>query len=443
MRSETEKQSLLELEVAKNSSSTLPQVSLNAGGFLNDFDRADQSLNFLPWYNLNAGMRVDQKLFSATDQSTLRISQEKARIHAEDINLKREMLQLQFAQAYLRLCYAKIKENASRNLLGRVRNVYDVAKRLSTNNPKIEPDVLSLEAELQRYKNNVLNAQSYTRQVEIALNQAMWIPLDISIQVAESDLKEDVSLKELRLMEYMEEPKSFPLFSQVFLELGLESNSDLLLQRSKKYLSRMELEESRNNQLDPEVGAYAIARWNFLQASDERFEREAVSSIVQERDNFDWTAGVYMEVPIFDGFYKKNQISQKFGELVQEEKAYEAQKRTLESDIRKQLIELNTRYRGIAFNQKAEESALKSFEKMLLLYERGEVGLSDVLAVHSLANDSYFSYLDSLFAFRLAFVSSLGKLGMLDYYTDNSVSDKLFSELDRVYQSKGFRTPKD
>ena len=150
-----------------------------------------------------------------------------------------------------------------------------------------------------------------------------------------------------------------------------------------------------------------------------------------------------MEVPIFDGFYKKNEISQMRQDFAQEQHAYEAQKRKLESEIRRQLIELNTRFRGISFNKTAEASAIKSFEKQLVFYERGQVGLSEVLAVHTLANDSYFAYLDAIFAFRIAFVRSLGELGMLDYYTDTAVSDMLFSELDRIFQSKGFQVPKE
>ena len=69
---------------------------------------------------------------------------------------------------------------------------------------------------------------------------------------------------------------------------------------------------------DPTIGAYGGARWNFAQPYDERFDSELLKDTIFQRDNLDWTAGVYMQVPLFDGFYKKHDLSQKYVEVAQE-----------------------------------------------------------------------------------------------------------------------------
>ena len=441
LRAEKESSALLEYGIKKEQAKSLPTLDASIGGFLNDPDRADQSLNLIPWYNLNTGVQVHQTLFSPRAQSAIRLSEEKYRFAAENLERRKDLLRQEFARAYIQLCYAFAKENGYREMLGRARNIYDIAVRRSKKDSKLQIDVLQLDAILQKYKKGVLDAQAQTRQMEIALNKVMWKPLERVVQVAQQDVELSVPAKEALLMKYMKDPQSFPVFTKALLERGKLFNTNIKNQKAQQEYKRIELDERKKTMFDPTIGAYGGARWNFAQPYDERFDSELLRDTISQRDNLDWTAGVYMQVPLFDGFYKKHDLSQKYAEVAQEKYLVQDAERTLESNVRQQLIELNTRYRSIMINKRAEERSFSGFDAVLSDYEQGRVGVSDVLSVHRIATDSYFSRIDSLFLFRAAFVSLLGDVGILDYYRDQKVSEELFDELNALYRQNGFTIP--
>ena len=140
-------------------------------------------------------------------------------------------------------------------------------------------------------------------------------------------------------------------------------------------------------------------------------------------------------------FYKKNELSQKFAQVANGNYIVQSAERTLEAGVRQQLIQLNTRYRSIILNKKSEERAFSGFTSVLYDYEQGVVDLSDVLSVNSIASESYFEHIASLFLFRFSFVSLLGDVGLLDYYDNQKVSDELFEELNSAYRQNGFTLP--
>jgi outer membrane protein TolC len=441
LRAEKDKISYIEFEVGKNAATSLPQLQLTAGGSINDIDRADQSLNLIPWYNVNTGLQLNQTLFSPSDRSAVRLAEEGVQLTKVDVERRRENLRADFAKTYIQLCNAFAEENASRDILGRVRNVYDIAKRRSVKDSDLQADVLHLEAELYQYKRLVLDAQANTRQMEIALNKVMWRSLELSVRISEIDTNVEVPSKESLLMRYMTDPKSFPIFTKIMLERGKAENYDLNIQKSKQAYKKIELEEAKNTRFDPKIAAYGGIRWNFLQPNDERFESEIFKGLINQRDNLDWTAGVNVQVPIFDGFYKHNEISQKFAEVAKENHLLEEAERRLEANVRQSLIELNTKYRSIAFNRISQDRSHDSFLETLKLYEEGKAQLNTVIAIHRLSNDSYFEHISSLFSFRYAFVSLMGELGLLDYYSNENISKGLFDELNEVYRQNGFDIP--
>ena len=441
LRAEKDKGGMLEHDIGKNTAKALPQLDLNIGGFLNDPDRADQSLNFVPWYNVHTGIQLRQTLYSPSTQSAIRLSQERYNRSAEDINRKKEVLRLSFAHSYMQLCYAFAQENAHREMLGRVRNIYEIAVRRSEENSALHVDVLQLDAELQQYKRRVLDAQARTRQMEISLNQVMWRSLELSAQLNPIDTKLEVPGKEALLMGYMKDPQSFPVFSKVLLTRGKSSNIDMQVKRAQQEYKRLELEEAKSTAFDPTIGAYGGARWNLAQPYDERFDGELLKDTVAQRDNLDWTAGVYVQVPIFDGLYKKHELSQKYANVASENHQVKAAERNLEAGIRQMLIDLNTWYRSIAFNKKSEERAYSGFQVVLSEYERGNIDVRSVISVQKVATESHLEHIQSLYSFRLGFLTLLGEVGLLDYYSDQKVSEEIFEELNTVYRQNGFKIP--
>ncbi|MAA78932.1 MAG: hypothetical protein CL916_06700 [Deltaproteobacteria bacterium] len=441
LRAEKENTVLLEYGIKKEESKTLPTLDASFGGFLNDPDRADQSLNLLPWYNVNTGVQVHQTLFSPGAQSAIRLSEEKYRFATENVERKKELLRQDLARVYMQLCHAFAQEHGYREMLGHARNIYDIALRRSKKDSKLQVDVLQLDAILQKYKKGVLDAQAKTRQMEIALNKVMWKPLDRSVQVTQRDILLKVPAKEALLMGYMKDPQSFPVFTKTLLERGISSNIDIKTKRAKQEYKRVELDERKKTMFDPTIGAYGGARLNLAQPYDERFDSDLLKDTISQRDNLDWTAGVYVQVPLFDGFYKKHELSQKYAEIAQEKYLVQNAERTLEADIRQQLIEINARYRSIVLNNRAKERSFSGFEAVLSDYEQGNVAVSDVLSIHSIATESYFEHIRSLFLFRSAFLSLLGEVGLLDYYVDQKISEEIFDELNTAYRQNGFTLP--
>ena len=273
------------------------------------------------------------------------------------------------------------------------------------------------------------------------MNKVMWKPLERSIQVSQRDTLLEVPTKEALLMGYMKDPQSFPVFTKALLDRGKSANTGIKAQKAQQEYKSVELDERKKTMFDPTIGAYGGARWNMAQPYDERFDSELLKDTISQRDNLDWTAGVYVQVPLFDGFYKKHDLSQKYAEVAQEKYLVQDAERTLEAVVRQQLIELNTRYRSIMLNKKAKERAFSGFDAVLTDYEQGNVAVTDVLSVHRIATESYFENIESLFLFRSAFVSLLGDIGLLDYYVDQEISEKLFDELNTSYRQNGFSLP--
>lgn len=441
LRAEKDRGSVLEHDIGKNAAKKLPQLDLNIGGVVNDPDRADQSLNFLPWYNIHTGVQLRQTLYSPSAQSLIRISKERYRISVDEIQRKKQSLRLDFAYSYIQLCHAIAQENAHRDVLGRARNVYDIALRRSQNDTSLQVDVLQLDAELQQYRRRVLDAQARTRQMEIALNKVMWRSLALSVRIDPQDVTLEVPAKEALLMGYMKDPQSFPVFTKVLLERGNLSNLEMQEKRSQQEYKRFELEEAKSTVFDPTIGAYGGARWNLAQPYDERFDGDLLKDTIAQRDNLDWTAGVYLQLPIFDGAYKKHELSQKYAAVANENHQVKEAKRSMEAGIRQKLIDLNTWYRSIFFNKASEEKSFTGFQSILSDYERGKVDVGAVLSVQKIATNSHFEHIQSLYLFRLGFLSVLGDVGLLDYYSNQKVSKEIFDELDTVYRQNGFKIP--
>ena len=59
--------------------------------------------------------------------------------------------------------YAFAKENGYREMLGRARNIYDIAVRRSKKDSKLQIDVLQLDAVLQKYKKGVFGCTGTSR----------------------------------------------------------------------------------------------------------------------------------------------------------------------------------------------------------------------------------------------------------------------------------------
>ncbi|MEC7983562.1 MAG: TolC family protein, partial [Myxococcota bacterium] len=433
--------SLLNNEVMKSRASYLPQIHSSLNGMLIDADRAALSLQTLPEYTVNAGLQLRQNIWSPLDSANIALAKEKTAVKEKQLAQLSDIIKADLTQVYVMLCHARAKEDALRIRLGQIRNVYDIARRRAKRDYDAYADELRMDAELRTAKQELLHSQSESRKMELLLNQVMGRPLDMIVKLADVDTSREVRKEEALLLNYIQDPQSFPIFAQVMIEEGKSRSHDLMGYKDQQALKRTELELVKGTQFSPRVGLNAGVQYHFLRKSALPIENTDLNALLSERDALDWGVGVRIDVPLFDGLYAKASISEKYDEITQLQHQFDEKQREFEVSTHQRLVELNTHFRSISFAKQARDNTGYSLEQVLELYEQDKATLSEVFDAVETAMDANLSYLNTVFAFRNSFVSTLGSIGLLDYYTNFELRNELFDKLEELYRNYGFSRP--
>ncbi|OGW40322.1 MAG: hypothetical protein A2010_15830 [Nitrospirae bacterium GWD2_57_9] len=345
---EREKVSELESEYLIASSALYPRLSLSAYYQRLDSDRLGVPSNMLYSEETLAQARLKQILFDGgkawNNRNAAVKGEEAQRISAETSRLDTI---LAVSQAYYRALEAREIRKVSETSLQQREAFFKLTEAFHKAGRATRVEFLKAEAQLLDAERSLLLATEALRLSELILKKVIAVDLGTPIEIANSlpgDLPE-------------------PPAEDLVLQETFENNPDLTRVSTLKEQSEASL-RAAEGQYWPEIslqGTYGIR------------ERDS------DRDS-EWTAGVFLEWPLFEGGLTRGQVGKARSKVNQISWSGKAVKDQVQVDLREALGNLRTALAAVRASRRLADAQEEAYQAALAFYKRGKSTYVEVLA---------------------------------------------------------------
>ena len=363
-----------ELDVGDAKANFLPEVDLSGGYYI------DKTYNTFEWnqdhYDLNISASIQP--FSS-GRTYLDIERTNANLTSarEGYRLTRMDLIMEVISRY----YNLIK--ASQMLELRVSTLEQKEYQLNFSKAQFElgmvprADTLKAKAALEgaRVDLHETNGEHLIRKAE--LNEIMGMDLDSAISVKEIELKDlDV-----------------PEFDSV-LAVAYENRPDIKQQESSIAASKYNMMLAWTNRLPTLTltGGYSL--------NAERFAFEDLPlNRTNLDDNSEWSVGLVLSFPIFDGGVKSRAIKKANIDLNNARLEYENLQKQVKLEVKSAHINLENASKKIELTQRQVASAEESYEAALGRYKNGLAPITEVIDAEVALTEGQINFIGSKYDF--------------------------------------------
>ncbi|GJM35053.1 MAG: transporter [Saprospiraceae bacterium] len=391
-----------EYQIKEIKASGLPQISAN-GQFVDNFALPSQILpgdffgqpgesiavKFGTRYNMTGTVEANQLLFNKSFFTGLKAAKVSQELYQMNTFKNKEDLIYNIAQIYLQLQITDRQKDILTANLERIDQLLEITQVQFEEGIVKKIDVDQLRVNRTNLLTEKQNAElGYSQQLNLL---KFYMGMDIR--------------KDLQVAEFVEENQQYPLSDQ----LVLAENTNLRLLEKQQALTMLELENIRAGYY-PSLSAFA--RYGYQSQTD-----KLLSSKNGEGSGF-WTGswGLTLQVPIFDGFQKKNQVQQNI--IRQDQLRLDIKQATLSSQMEfvnaSDEVQLN---KALITQQKANmELAEELYGVSSLSYQEGVAPLTELLNAETSLKEAQTQYLTALLQLHLAELDHLktsGQLAML------------------------------
>ncbi len=241
--------------------------------------------------------------------------------------------------------------------------------------PRADTLKARVDLEAARVDLHEANGELLIRRAE--LNEAMGFDLDSCISI------EDVDLKEFNL----------PEFDSV-LNVAYDKRPDLKQQEAIVAASDYNMKIAWINRLPTLTlrGGYSLNAERFA------FENFPVSGSNLD-DNSDWSVGLVLSFPIFDGGIKSRAIRKANIDLNNARLEYKDLKRQIRLEVKSAYINLENALEKIELTRKQVASARESYEAALGRYKNGLAPITEVIDAEVALTEGQVNFIGSKYGF--------------------------------------------
>ncbi len=290
-------------------------------------------------------------------------------------------------------------------------------------------EVYRWESQLATSRQALLKAQAQLQQSQDALNRLLRRPLKEPFITSPATLEDPrlvVSRKEL--FDYVSSDRTFELMGDFMVIEGLSASPELASLEALLSATQRELKVNQRAYWSPTVT---------LQSEVTHILDEQRLAGLSAEDDTDWSVGVNVSLPLFEGGARSARISGSRLTLSQLFTQRDATKARIEQRIRAALHDIGASYPSIQLSRDAARAAKKNLDLVTDAYSRGVVSILDLLDAQNAALIAEEAATNAVFDFIIDLMSLQRGLGGFDFFLDEQGLDGWLKRLSDYITSEG------
>lgn len=330
--------------------------------------------------------------------------------------------------AYLNVLKAQTLIQIRREDMNLTRANLDLARdrqQIGVANPA---EVYRWESQLATSRQELLDAQAQLQQSRDALNRLIHRPLKESF-IAEPATLEDprliVSRKEL--FDYVNNDRAFELMGDFLVKEGLAASPEVAALEALLNATKREIKANRRAYWSPTVT---------LQGGVTHVMDEQRLAGLSANDNTDWSVGINVSLPLFEGGARRARLSGSQLELSQLVTRNDDTRERIKQRIRAALHRIGASYPSIQLSKVAVTAAKKNLDLVTDAYTRGAVSILDLLDAQNAALVAEEAATNAVFDFLIDLMNLQRSAGQFDFFLDEQGLDSWLDRLRHYIASK-------
>ncbi len=358
-------------------SNLLPNLQASVTGATISKQLAESSFGIQSQHSIDSELTLQQLLFSP--EAVANLSAQKSLQQSRQLNRNALELDvgLEAAEAYLNVLRSKTLEQVQQDNLDLTLASLRMARQRERIGSAGPGERLRLESELARRRGDRIDAYAIRSAAEITLNQVMNRPLGEPFSTPEADLEGRALLEGTLATSYLTNLNQFDLLSDFLVTVAVSLSPEIQSLDAVTLAQERLLTATRQAFYLPTVGLQGNVSTNVLR------EGAGSSSPMNfpgaERPDFPWSAGISVNLPLFQGNSRSARRERTAATLAQVELQRNMAVQRIEQNVRVQLQFARASLGVVRESETAARTAQESLELVTEAYGQGLVTVVDLL----------------------------------------------------------------
>ena len=358
-------------------SNLLPNLQASVTGATISKQLAESSFGIQSQHSIDSELTLQQLLFSP--EAVANLSAQKSLQQSRQLNRNALELDvgLEAAEAYLNVLRSKTLEQVQQDNLDLTLASLRMARQRERIGSAGPGERLRLESELARRRGDRIDAYAIRSAAEITLNQVMNRPLGELFSTPEADLEGRALLEGTLATSYLTNLNQFDLLSDFLVTVAVSLSPEIQSLDAVTLAQERLLTATRQAFYLPTVGLQGNVSTNVLR------EGAGSSSPMNfpgaERPDFPWSAGISVNLPLFQGNSRSARRERTAATLAQVELQRNMAVQRIEQNVRVQLQFARASLGVVRESETAARTAQESLELVTEAYGQGLVTVVDLL----------------------------------------------------------------
>ena len=417
-------------------STRLPQIDLGLDFSTIDKNRAERSFGSSPQVLLSGAATIRQVIYADrfwADVEAETLTQTSRELDRDTLRLD---VSLEAAVLYLDLLRAKTFEQIARDNVNLSRSNLELARLRVSVGTAAPGEVFRWEAQIANDRLTLVEASAQTRVGEVQLNRLLNQPTDQPFGTEETAVDDPGLLSsQERLYPYLSTPREFAVFRRFMALEALERAPELQAIDSLSLAQERVLTSTRRSKWLPEFGVEGgVSGW-FARAgagsdSQPSFDLPGGGMLeLTQVDSFQWFAGAFATIPIFEGTAKVARETQSAEELARLRVQRASVSQKIDARLRSGLLEMQASLLGIALAQQAADAAHANLDIVTDTYRRGAATVIELLDAQQAALSADQNAAKVTFQFLIDLMRVQRAVNRFDFFTTAQETDDFFNRL--------------
>ncbi len=382
-----EKETIKEAE-----SNYYPKIELSSTGAIIDSDRAGASLGMFPERSLSIGLTVTQIIYAEKVYANVDIKKNLNKLTEYKIEQIKQDIALETAVLYMNLLRAQINEKIQKQNIKLTQHHLNLAKTRQQLGIAGPGEIYRWESQLAMNKKNIIDAQSKIKLAQMYLNRLLHKPLETSLNVEEVTMKDSMLISNyIDFEKFFKNKQQLSALKEFLVKESFKNSNELkqletAIETQKRYLLSID-----KSYYHPIVALQGNASYRLLEGgAGANYEislppgmGEMFGGLFPKTDDLEWSIGVKVSLPLFEGFATKseeNKNKKMLSKLLLEK---QSAMEKIEQRVRSMVEKANSSYPAIKLTNEAKEAVVKSLNLVEDAYLKGFASTIDLIDIQN------------------------------------------------------------
>ena len=416
------------LDVDEARSAFFPQISADLTNTYLDSGSAAVSSGGAAESSLSGAVTLSQLIWSEPSRGNLDVLRQ--------VQLSREAELEQFrldtvqnaTVAFLNILRAETQTRVQRNNLERTRESLELARNRVELGSTSPADVYRWERELATARQSSIDAYTQRTTARENLNRILHRKLSEPFVMVPPGIDDpELLVVDKRILDVIDNPKSFRLMMDLQVRYGLERSPELAAVRAAYAAKQREHLSNRRAYYAPSVA---------LQGQISHIFQEDRVGLSLEGET-DWSLGLSASLPLFSGGARKARLRKSELELKQLETQIISLEETLEQNIRSTMHLTNASFYNIDLAKQAAEAAKNNLRLITESYSQGAVSILELLDAQSAALQSNEAAANAVYDFLIDLMNVQRATGRFEFFLKDEERQEFLSDLESLLANEG------